>query len=142
MSSLRQLCDPQSVGGLVGQEHGPALGEEFPPFNPTSDRMAATRLRGWGAKTPWLRGDTLVRQKTCKRVSASRDGWDNQVMGFCSESPCWSPCMEGMWTGVTLDENKHSVSAICKQILREEELTSFSSCAVIGDGDNDSHADN
>lgn len=50
--------------------------------------------------------------------------------------------MEGMWAGVTLDENKHSVSAICKQILREEELTSFNSCAVIGDGDNDSHADN
>ena len=48
----------------------------------------------------------------------------------------------GMWARVTLDENKHNVSAICKQIPREEEPASFNSCAVVGDGDNDDRADN
>lgn len=122
-------------------EHGPALGEEFPPWHP-SDWMEGKHLRSWGEKAPWLGGDTLVRQKTFKRVFASRGGWDSEVMGLYSESPCWGPWMEGMWASVTLDENTHSVSAICKQILREEEPAPFNSSAVTGDGDNDNHADN
>lgn len=83
-----------------------------------------------------------MRQKTFKRVFASRGGWDSEVMGLYSESPCWGPWMEGMWASVTLDENTHSVSAICKQILREEEPAPFNSSAVTGDSDNDNHADN
>lgn len=59
-------------------------------------------------------------------------------MGLYSEShlqnPQCGPVCVGRVSDLTLDENKYSVSAVCRQIQREAELKSSNRRAVIGDG--------